>query len=543
MYLTPNRKSFRALGEGGADGRGRSQHGTASTASSPTGASMRANQSITRNNESARYIPYCSWYRIVISFTFMVLFGTSFYVYLSIGSHMRIDPLTGIIEAWEYKPHYDLTEDNSGLFAIQWMMVQARGIKANNRYRGDLLSATTLNEGGGIYSYHVQHHVSKHDVINSDPFSLSTGINVWDWYPPELVCPDSVRVGKVGEGGKWVCGLSYLSSLRRPGEQELASTSHRMQLANVMAESGAGSAGTPATPTSYSNYRSPSTTPLAIQRGEAPCIMYSFGISTDVSFEVEILLRTACEIYAFDPTIGQLPFHTLPPILQERLSEQPQLFDQLKRRIHFHKVAMSRHSGASEMHSLNENLFDAMHRLGHSFVDVLKVDIEGGEWAVFRDLFNSSNSRNSCSSSDSERSSSANSYSTSNRNNSDEDSSSSSSSKPSYEAFPSECPKTGSTHLALPVGQLLIELHYTPSTTMSDVYAFFAGASAHGLHVFSREINLQPSIAGGLPMAVEYSLINAETFFCQSQPIYARDCSITGCSRSTSFTLPTLPTV
>eukprot|EP01042_Synura_sphagnicola_P031045 gene31045-39967_t len=69
------------------------------------------------------------------------------------------------------------------------------------------------------------------------PFSVETMINVWDLAPPTVSCPDAERVGKVGEGGKWVCGLSHLSRLEH-------------------------------------------------------CVMYSYGISTDVSFEWEILRRT-----------------------------------------------------------------------------------------------------------------------------------------------------------------------------------------------------------------------------------------------------------
>jgi len=223
-----------------------------------------------------------------------------------------------------------------------------------------------------------------------EPFKTTTGINVWDLFVPTVTCPDLERVGPVGDGGKWVCALDSLSNQ-----------------------------------------------PVASERS---CLMYSFGISNDISFEMEILRRTSCHIHAFDPTIGSLPFDNYNASLSMAAQQ----------RITFHKLALGGHSSSSAEHLLHETMRGIMGRLGHTYVDILKVDVEGAEWKAF----------------------------------------------------------DGSPYL--PIGQLLIELHYQGLPQLRN---FFARMQANGLHPFSREINLQPAIAGGMPVAAEYSFINPKNFF------------------------------
>lgn len=236
------------------------------------------------------------------------------------------------------------------------------------------------------------------------PFSLATGINVWDLYPPVASCPDIRRLGRLGDGGKWICGMSLLTS-----------------------------------------------------RIDKPCLVYSFGISTDASFEEEILLRTSCMIYAFDPSIGSLPKPSFIDLIY---------WDELKRtRIIFHKLALSDSSGSSKQHALMAHLYDIMNRYNHSYIDILKVDIEGAEWLLFDDLFQNSNKERT----------------------------------------------------PLPVGQLLIELHYQSMTKTNN---FFKGMQSLGFLPYSREINLQPCLAGGKPVAVEYSFIHPEHVHIREHQLY-----------------------
>jgi hypothetical protein len=207
----------------------------------------------------------------------------------------------------------------------------------------------------------------------------------------------------LGDGGKWMCGISEIS-LKPPGE----------------------------------------------------CIMYSFGISNDASFEEEILQTTNCTIYAFDPSIGGLP---RPSFVNEFRWDELQ-----KSRIFFYKYALAETSGSSSTHSLTANLFDLMHQHQHNYIDILKIDIEGAEWNLLKKIF---------------------AYLT-----------------------------TSDLQGKLPVGQILIEFHYKSMLLTKQV---IEGLNAFGFQAFSREINLQPCINGGKPVAAEYAFINAKQFLDRMQ--------------------------
>merc|ERR1711964_841420 len=97
--------------------------------------------------------------------------------------------------------------------------------------------------------------------------------NVWDFARPSFFCPhDLERVGTLGDGGKVVCGMSRYER-ESPG------------------------------PSSESNPAS-------------SLIVYSFGVSTDSSFEAALLKRTNCEIWGYDYTVASfaedIPGHQLP---------------------------------------------------------------------------------------------------------------------------------------------------------------------------------------------------------------------------------------
>lgn len=63
-------------------------------------------------------------------------------------------------------------------------------------------------------------------------------------------CPTSEKMGRFGDGGKWVCAVDTL--LHRPG-----------------------------------------------------CVVYSFGSNGETSFEETILERTPCQVFTFDPTLNE----------------------------------------------------------------------------------------------------------------------------------------------------------------------------------------------------------------------------------------------
>jgi len=288
--------------------------------------------------------------------------------------------------AYYYLADTDSGKGRSGSVSREWMEAQA----------SRALSSIPLVD-----------KILDHRAPNSqfEPFNVATGANAWDLFVPTLTCPELERVGFFGDGGKWVCDLDSLASLTTGG--------------------GASSG--------------PDDVP--------PCVMYSFGISTDVSFEFEILTRTPCSIYAFDPTIGSLPFQNL-PLGPLRNASKDKRF---QHRIRFHKVALGVSSGTSEDHALTESLPDIMSRLGHSYVDLVKVDIEGAEWDVFESLRTSSQTSG-----------------------------------------------VRGVRGKLPIGQLLIELHYT---NMDTLRSFFELMRTSGLAPFSREVRLQ-FVLNATPLSV-----------------------------------------
>lgn len=42
--------------------------------------------------------------------------------------------------------------------------------------------------------------VDKVNTTTFDPFSVHSGVNIWDLFPPELSCPDIKRIGNIGDG-------------------------------------------------------------------------------------------------------------------------------------------------------------------------------------------------------------------------------------------------------------------------------------------------------------------------------------------------------
>lgn len=73
---------------------------------------------------------------------------------------------------------------------------------------------------------------------------------VWDYFPPAYTCPwDIQRIGRFGDGGKWICGMSK-----------------------------------------YEKHEG--------------LIVYSFGVEQDSAFEEAILKRTDAEIFAYDFSVN-----------------------------------------------------------------------------------------------------------------------------------------------------------------------------------------------------------------------------------------------
>jgi len=138
------------------------------------------------------------------------------------------------------------------------------------------------------------------NLTEIEPFNPWGPIYIWDWFSPDFNCPTMERIGHVGDGGKWVCGVDILK--------------------------------------------------------ERECIGYSYGVNHDLSFELELIERTGCKIFAFDPTVGGVP---------DDCKGNPN--------IKFHKQALGPKTGPNDVFMMVENILDTMKANGHTFIDMLKV--------------------------------------------------------------------------------------------------------------------------------------------------------------------------
>jgi len=135
---------------------------------------------------------------------------------------------------------------------------------------------------------------------------------VWSFFPPSFQCPHEIeRVGSLGDGGKWTCGLSRLQ--------------HKPE-----------------------------------------CLIYTFGMNYETSFEAEVLERTHyCEVWGYDYRSNS--------------------FGSIKRdhRAHFHPWGLANIDahGPNDEHKLY-TLKTLLDMNKHRYIDILKIDIEGWEFEV-----------------------------------------------------------------------------------------------------------------------------------------------------------------
>jgi len=108
-----------------------------------------------------------------------------------------------------------------------------------------------------------------------------------------------------------------------------------------------------------------------------PCIVYSFGINYETTFEKELKeLAPHCQIFGFDPTPSVVDFYARSANSMPYLTFKPWGL-----------------SGADETGNMEgkpvilRSLTSIMSELGHTHLDILKIDIEYGEWHFFQTFF------------------------------------------------------------------------------------------------------------------------------------------------------------
>ena len=123
--------------------------------------------------------------------------------------------------------------------------------------------------------------------------------------------------------------------------------------------------------------------------------VYSFGIGNDASFDLGVIDRYGCAVHGFDPTPRSVAW------VADSVSEPRFLFHQLgigasdgedsfeapKRDAHV--SYFSAVESASTWRFKVNRLATIMEDLGHGSLDILKMDVEGFEYAVLPDMMSS----------------------------------------------------------------------------------------------------------------------------------------------------------
>lgn len=128
-------------------------------------------------------------------------------------------------------------------------------------------------------------------------------------------------------------------------------------------------------------------------------IVYSFGIGEDISFDRAIIEKHQAQVFGFDPTpksINWIKNQDLP----KSFHFHPFGIGEKTGRVTFHLPKNQDHvSGSVYEHKLvdEQNAVDVLlkefkeivYEKGHTAIDVLKMDIEGSEYAVMEGILNS----------------------------------------------------------------------------------------------------------------------------------------------------------
>ncbi|KAI0088054.1 methyltransferase domain-containing protein [Irpex rosettiformis] len=294
-----------------------------------------------------------------------------------------------------------------GLLALQFVFGPLKSIKRPAIFQAQPPAASSLKS-------HIDDEESKYRVALQDrdnlirkwgptaediiPFPRNGALfTLWDFFIPSFRCPHRVeRVGTLGDGGKWTCGVNR-----------------------------------------YANQR-------------APCVIYSFGLNGESSFEADFLKRAPhCEIWGYDFSV-----HSFGPEIENDPA--------LKARAHFFPYAI----GGEDIPEGDPPTFTLqtlMQQNGHSFIDLLKIDVEESEFdslSTFVDHF---------------------------------------------------VPSQAGSDATVPVGQMQLEIHaWGPHATFPTFKRWWENLERAGLRPFWTEPNLVylQIMRGSLPDLAEYSFMN-----------------------------------
>jgi FkbM family methyltransferase len=123
---------------------------------------------------------------------------------------------------------------------------------------------------------------------------------------------------------------------------------------------------------------------------------FSFGIGLDASFDLALIDHRNATVHAFDPTPGVLTYATSIANREPQFRFHPHGIYDRDGDLFFHAPANAAHISHSLLNLQKtlgtgftarcRRLKNIMQDLGHDHIDLLKIDIEGAEYAVLESL-------------------------------------------------------------------------------------------------------------------------------------------------------------
>lgn len=127
-------------------------------------------------------------------------------------------------------------------------------------------------------------------------------------------------------------------------------------------------------------------------------VVYSFGVGEDASFDIGLIERYGLTIHAFDPTPKSIAWVKKQGFSEKFIMHNYGIagfdgvvsFNPPDNPDHVSHTILERPTTKSNAISVSvKKLGTIMQELGHSYIDILKIDIEGAEYEVIKDIYNS----------------------------------------------------------------------------------------------------------------------------------------------------------
>lgn len=169
------------------------------------------------------------------------------------------------------------------------------------------------------------------------------GTHAWfqNHYEPDFACRHERRIGRLGDGGKWVCDP------------------HRLKIQEVVDDGSA-----------------------VVVAADQPCLVYSVGSNGDNSFEAAVKkdIGNHCEIHTFDFSDYTEKVESVGAIFH-----QWGLGDSTENKI----MNLTKMGKTTETGLQFKTLADTVKLLGHEgrVIDIFKIDCEGCEWSTAHSWF------------------------------------------------------------------------------------------------------------------------------------------------------------